>query len=228
MMFEVCDSMINKPLKTKTMAGGRLGVCLYGCSETTVINSRLVGVSRRNLPTAALLWQLLLLRSASVMQDCLCPGLELNSGQTTLFTWLEEGCSIPRAPREHQQVSEDNSPLTFLWTKGWAWLSCHLLFLFQDWNKENRWKPSSKLLKTLWPQDVTLQHACNIQWTFENKVLARPPLGSSLSTRPLPRTEWAEGVALQVSPSVPCWQMGNKHKEPLRAQLSAETANDGT
>lgn len=50
------------------MAGGLWGVCLYGWSETTVINSMSVGADRRNLPTAAPLWRPLLLRSVSVMQ----------------------------------------------------------------------------------------------------------------------------------------------------------------
>jgi len=45
--------------------------------------------------------------------------MEPNFGKTSLFIWLEEGYFIPKAPKEHQQVSEDTtSHLHFYEQKG--------------------------------------------------------------------------------------------------------------
>lgn len=119
---------------------------------------------------AAVLWEVLLLRSVSITQGCLCPGMELDFGKTTLLIWLEEGYFTPKAPQERKQASGDNSPFTFLWAKGRAWHSCDFLFFFnfyfgtEAW--KNRWKLSFQWLKTLLTTrcDVTacLQHPINL------------------------------------------------------------------
>lgn len=76
--------------------------------------------------------------------------MELNFGKTSLFIWLEEGYFIPKAPKEHKQVSEDTtSHLHFYEQKGGLGILVIFLFLFGELSLENRWKQCLELLKTL-------------------------------------------------------------------------------